>query len=169
MNPITPTQAMRLLAELLELDRQFRHKRQPLSFAQKQRRAQIALDLHRWALLRQQRDWGGGGVARRDPRSRLSLQVRLVGGPRPLLLQSDSLAIGGMSLTLGFPARVGDRLHLQLVPPPPDEAIALQAEVVWFTAARQRAGVRFHELSEEARALLERLIYADLVGGGDPP
>ena len=44
---------MRLLAELVELDRQIRTKRQPLTLQQKQRRAQIAQDLHRFALVRQ--------------------------------------------------------------------------------------------------------------------
>lgn len=166
MNAMTTTQAVRLLAELVELDRQIRTKRQPLTFAQKQRRAQIAQDLHRWALARQREGWAGGGEQRRDPRANVRLRVQLVGGPRPVELQSDSLAVGGMSLTLSFPVRLGDRLHLKLVPPPPEEALPVEAEVIWFNAARQRAGVQFHGLGDEGRALLERLIYADLVGGG---
>lgn len=166
MSAIGPAQAVRLLAELVELDRQIRFKRQPLTLQQKQRRAQIAQDLHRFALARQRSNWGGEGEQRRDPRANLRLRVQLVGGPRPIELQSDSLAVGGMSLTLTFAPRLGDRLHLQLVPPPPDEPLPVEGEVIWFNAARQRVGVQFHGLDEAGRELLERLIFADLVGGG---
>ena len=92
--------------------------------------------------------------------------MQLIGGPRPLELQSDSLAVGGMSLTLTFAPRLGDRLHLRLVPPPPDDPFAVDGEVVWFNAARQRVGVQFLGIDEAQRELLERLIFADLVGGG---
>jgi hypothetical protein len=163
---ISATQAVRLLAELVELDRHVRMKRQPLTLQQKQRRAQIAQDLHRWALARQRAGFPGGGEQRRDPRANLRLRAQLVGGPRPVELQSDSLAVGGMSLTLPFAARVGDRLHLKLIPPPPDEPFAVEGEIIWFNAGRQRAGVMFHGLDDDGRALLERLIYADLIGSG---
>jgi hypothetical protein len=166
MSVIGTAQAVRLLAELVELDRQIRSKRMPLTLQQKQRRAQIAQDLHRFALTRQRADWGGPGQQRRDPRANLKLRVQMVGGPRPIELQSDSLAVGGMSLTLSFAPRLGDRLHLRLVPPPPDDPIPVEGEVIWFNAARQRVGVQFHGLDEAQRQLLERLIYADLVGGG---
>jgi hypothetical protein len=166
MSAIGPAQAMRLLAELVELDRQIRTKRQPLTLQQKQRRAQIAQDLHRFALMRQRAGYSGGGEQRRDPRANLRLRVQLIGGPRPIELQSDSLAVGGMSLTLTFAPRLGDRLHLRLVPPAPDDPFAVEGEVVWFNAARQRVGVQFHGLDEAQRELLERLIFADLVGGG---
>ncbi|MDB4965291.1 MAG: hypothetical protein JWN44_980 [Myxococcales bacterium] len=166
MSVIGPAQAVRLLAELVELDRQIRTKRQPLSLQQKQRRAQIAQDLHRWALARQRSSWGGPGEQRRAPRANVRLRVQLAGGPRPVELQSDSLAVGGMSLTLTFATRLGDRLHLRLVPPPPDEPLAVEGEIIWFNAARQRVGVMFHGLDEAGKELLERLIFADLVGGG---
>jgi PilZ domain len=166
MSAVGPAQAVRLLAELVELDRQIRHKRQPLTLQQKQRRAQIAQDLHRFALARQREVWAGSGEQRRDPRANVKLRVQLIGGPRSIELQSDSLAVGGMSLTLSFAPRLGDRLHLRLVPPQPDEPFAVEGEVVWFNAARQRVGVQFHGLDELQRELLERLIFADLVGGG---
>ncbi len=166
MSIIGPAQAMRLLAELVEIDRNIRVKRQPLTLQQKQRRAQIAQDLHRWALARQSAEWSGPGEKRRDPRANLQLRVQLVGGPRPIELQSDSLAVGGMSVTLSFAPRLGDRLHLKLVPPPPDEPFTVEGEIIWFNAGRQRAGVQFHGLDDDARALLERLIYADLIGSG---
>ena len=166
MSAIGPAQAVRLLAELVELDRQIRTKRQPLTLQQKHRRAQIAQDLHRFALARQRADWKGAGEQRRDPRANVRLRVHLIGGPRPIELQSDSLAVGGMSLTLNFAPRLGDRLHLRLVPPAPDEPFAAEGEVVWFNAARQRVGVQFIGLDEAQRQLLERLIFADLVGGG---
>ncbi|HEX6834988.1 MAG TPA: PilZ domain-containing protein, partial [Polyangia bacterium] len=121
---------MRLLAELVELDRQIRIKRQPLTLQQKQRRAQIAQDLHRFALARQRAEFKGPGEQRRDPRANVRLRVQMIGGPRPIELQSDSLAVGGMSLTLTFAPRLGDRLHLRLVPPQPDEPFAVDGEVV---------------------------------------
>jgi hypothetical protein len=166
MSVVGTGQAVRLLAELVELDRQIRIKRQPLTLGQKQRRAQISQDLHRWALAQQRAGWDGTGDQRRDPRANVRLRVQLVGGPRPIELQSDSLAVGGMSLTLPFATRLGDRLHLKLVPPPPDEPLPVEGEVIWFNAARQRVGVQFHGLQEAGLQLLERLVYADLVGGG---
>jgi hypothetical protein len=169
MSVIGPAQAVRLLSELVELDRQIRVKRQPLTLQQKQRRAQIAQDLHRWALARQRSNWGGSGEQRQSPRANVKLRVQLVGGPRAVELQSDSLAVGGMSLTLTFAARLNDRLHLRLVPPPPDEPIAVEGEIIWFNAARQRVGVMFHGLDDAGKELLERLIFADLVGGGTAP
>ena len=162
MGPISAAQAVRLLAELVELDRQMRARRQPLTLQQKQRRAQIAQDLHRWTLGRQR--WTGLGEQRRDPRANVQLRVLLIGGPRSVELQSDSLAVGGMSLTLPFAPRLGDRLHLKLVPAEPDEAVEVEGDVIWCNAARQRAGVQFTNVTDEARALLERLIFADLVG-----
>jgi hypothetical protein len=165
MSAISAAQAVRLLAELVELDRQMRARRQPLTLQQKQRRAQIAQDLHRWTLGRQRAGWTGTGEQRRDPRANVQLRVLLIGGPRSVELQSDSLAVGGMSLTLPFAPRLGDRLHLKLVPAEPDEAVEVEGDVIWCNAARQRAGVQFTNVSDEARALLERLIFADLVGG----
>src|SRR6476646_3449655 len=163
MSAIGPAQAVRLLAELVELDRQIRVKRHPLTLQQKQRRAQIAQDLHRFALARQRADWKGAGEQRRDPRANVKLRVQMIGGPRPIELQSDSLAVGGMSLTLTFAPRLGDRLHLRLVPPQPDDPFLTDGEVVWFNTARQRVGVQFIGLDEAQRQLLERLIFADLV------
>jgi hypothetical protein len=165
MSVSSTAQAVRLLAELVELDRQVRSRRQPLTLQQKQRRAQIAQDLSRFALARQRAGWLGGGEQRREPRANVRLRVQLVGGPRPLELQSDSLAVGGMSLTLTFTPRLGDRMHLRMVPAPPDDAVEIEAEVIWINAARQRVGVRFIELSEDGRELIERLIFSDLVGG----
>jgi hypothetical protein len=152
-----------MLAELLELDQQTRAKRNPQSFQQKQRRAQLARELHAFALERQRAEWSGDGEQRQDPRAKVRLRVQLVGGPHPVELESDSLAIGGMSLMLPFLPHRSDRLHLRLVPPPPDEPVAVDGEIIWTNAARHRVGVRFCDVSEDARALLERLIYSDLV------
>jgi hypothetical protein len=35
---------------------------------------------------------------------------------------------------------------------------------MWFNAAKQRVGVQFQGLSEEGQALLERLVFDDLIG-----
>src|SRR5690242_14035895 len=128
---ISPTQAVRLLAELKELDRVTRQKRLTMTLQQKQRRAQIAIDLHRWTLARQQALWSRR-PQRKSPRANLRLRVQLIGGPRPLELQSDSLAVGGMSLQLPFQPRLGDMLALRLIPRPPDEPLEVAGEVVWF-------------------------------------
>ena len=98
------------------------------------------------------------------PRANVKLRVQLIGGPRPLELHSDSLAVGGMSLQLTFQPRLGDHLALKLVPPPPDDAVEVAGEVIWFNAAKQRVGVQFIELTEEAQSLLERLVFDDLIG-----
>jgi hypothetical protein len=155
---------MRLLSELIELDHHSRMRRQTLTLQQKQRRSQIVHELRSWARGRQPFATGAsGGDQRRDPRVNLKLKVQLIGGPRPLELQSDSLGLGGLGLTLNFPVRVGDVLALGLVPPPPDERVEVQAEVIWFEAARLRAGVQFRELGDNARELIERLVFSDLL------
>jgi hypothetical protein len=162
---ISAAQAVRLLAELKELDRATRFRRITMSLHQKQRRAQIALELHRWTLAWQQAKWPGTSQ-RRAPRANLHLRVQLIGGPRPVELHSDSLAVGGLSLQLNFQPRLGDHLALRLIPRPPDEALEVAGEVVWFNAAKQRVGVQFKGLSEEAEAMLERLVFDDLIGAG---
>ena len=48
----------------------------------------------------------------------------------------------------------------------PPFAHGIRQTLVWFNAARQRVGVQFLGLDEAQRQLLERLIFADLVGGG---
>lgn len=166
MSAFSPTQAVRLLAELVELDRQVRSRRQSLTLQQKQRRMQIAQDLSRFALERQRAGWLGAGEQRREPRANVRLRVQLMGGPHAVELQSDSLAVGGMSLTLGFASRLNDILHLRMVPSPPDDPVEIEAEVIWINAARQRVGVRFIDLPEEGREMIERLIFSDLVGTG---
>ena len=160
---ISTTQAVRLLAELKELDRTTRQKRQTLTLQQKQRRAQIALDLHRWTLARQHAQWSGN-QQRKSARANVKLRVQLIGGPRPLELETESLAVGGLSLILSFQPRLGDHLHLRLIPQPPDDPIEVAAEVVWFNAAKQRAGVQFQDLSDDAMGVLERIVFDDLIG-----
>jgi hypothetical protein len=91
------------------------------------------------------------------------LRVQLLGGPRPVDLESDSLAVGGLSVQLRFAPRVGDLLSLRLEPPPPDEPVDVVAQVVWYEPMRSRAGLNFHDVSDEARALLERLVFGELV------
>jgi len=157
-----PAQAVRLLAELLELDRTVRGRRQPLSLVQKQRRAAIARELHMWALAKQRGNAPPGAEQRMHPRANVRLKVQLLGGPRSVDLQSDSLAVGGVSVSVSFTPRVGDLLGLRLVPLE-DAAFELMGEVVWFDPVRSRAGLRFHDLTDEARAVLERLVFSDLI------
>src|SRR5262245_47249265 len=105
---ITAAQAVRLLAELLEIDRTHRNRRQPLQLVQKQRRAAIARDLHLFALAKQRGTAPTGAEQRQHPRANVRLKVQLLGGPHKVDLHSDSLAVGGASLMVKFTPRVGD-------------------------------------------------------------
>jgi hypothetical protein len=163
---ISAGQAVRLLAELLDLDRSVRQRRQPLSLVQKQRRAAIARDLHLWALAKQRNAAPSGADQRQHPRANIRVKVQLLGGPRIVDLHSDSLAVGGVSVTVKFTPRVGDMLGLRLVPLE-DAPFEVMGEVVWFDPVRSRAGLRFHNLPDEARDVLERIIFSDLVKQGE--
>lgn len=155
------TKAVRLLSELLEFDQLVRTRRQPLTLLQKQRRQAIASELHRWALERQ-RSEGQGAEHRRDPRAEVRLRVQMLGGPRPVDLEADSIAIGGVRVHVGFQPRVGDVLALRMTPLE-EPAVELMARVVWYDPVRSKAGLAFMSLSDSARAFIERVVYSDLV------
>lgn len=155
------TKAVRLLAELLEFDQIVRARRQPLTLVQKQRRQAIATELHRWALDRQ-RTSVKGAEHRRDPRAEVRLRIQMLGGPRPVDLDADSLAIGGVRCNVGFQPRVGDVLALRMVPLE-EPAVEVMARVVWYDPVRSKAGLAFMGLSDSARAFVERLVYSDLI------
>jgi PilZ domain len=158
---------LRLLAELLELDQLARDRRATLTLAQKQRRQIICQELRLWFLARQGAP--SGGEQRRDPRAAMRVRVQLLGGPRPVDLQTESLAVGGLSVTLHFAPRKGDLLALRLVPAEPDPPLALMGEVVWYDPRRTRAGLRFKDPSEEAKEVLERIVFGELVRGAGVP
>jgi len=157
------TKAVRLLSELLEFDQLVRTRRQPLTLLQKQRRQAIATELHRWALERQ-RSQGKGAEHRRDPRADVRLRVQMLGGPRPVDLEADSIAVGGVRVHVGFQPRVGDVLALRMTPLE-EPAVELMARVVWYDPVRSKAGLAFMSLSESARGFVERVVYSDLVKG----
>ena len=158
---------LRLLAELLELDQIARDRRAALTLAQKQRRQVICQELRLWALARQNAP--SGSEQRRDPRAVMRLRVQLLGGPRPVELQTESLAVGGLSATLHFAPRKGDLMALRLIPGEPEAALELMGEVVWYDARKTRAGLRFKDTSEEVKAVLERIVFAELVRGAGVP
>jgi hypothetical protein len=159
---ITAAQAVRLLAELLDMDRGVRTRRQPMSLVQKQRRAVIARDLHSFALAKQRGTAPSGADQRQHPRASVRVKVQLLGGPHKIDLHSDSLAVGGVSVTVKFTPRVGDMIGLRLVPLE-DPPIEVMGEVVWFDPVRSRAGMRFHDLSDDGRAVLERIVFTDIL------
>jgi hypothetical protein len=161
----TAGKAVRLFAELLEMDRSVRSRRMSLSLTQKQRRAAIVRELGMWALSRQRGPVGS--EQRKYPRANVRLKVQMLGGPRPVDLQSDSLAVGGVSVTVSFTPRVGDLVGLRLVPLE-DSPFEVNGEVVWFDPVRSRVGLRFHDLTDEGRAILERLVFSNLVTD-EPP
>jgi hypothetical protein len=152
---------LKLLAELLELDQVSRERRSSWSLAQRQRRQVICTELRAWALARQVAP--EGAEQRRDPRVPVHIRVQLLGGPRPVELQSESLAVGGLSATLHFAPRRGDLLALRLIPPSPEGALELMGEVVWYDPRKARAGLRFKDPSDEAKSVLERIVFGELV------
>jgi hypothetical protein len=157
------TKAVRLLSELLEFDQLVRSRRQPLTLVQKQRRQAIAGELHRWALDRQRATIKGAEL-RRDPRAEVRLRIQMLGGPRPVDLDADSLAVGGVRCNVRFQPRVGDVLALRMVPLE-EPAVEVMAKVVWYDPVRSKAGLAFIGLSESARAFVERVVYSDLIRG----
>jgi hypothetical protein len=152
---------LKLLAELLELDQVSHERKASWSLAHKQRRHVICQDLRSWALARQAAP--EGSEQRRDPRALVRLRVQLLGGPRPVELQSESLAVGGLSVTLHFAPRKGDLMALRLIPPEPEQALELIGEVVWYDARKTRAGLRFKDPGDKARDVLERIVFGELV------
>jgi hypothetical protein len=108
-----------------------------------------------------------GAELRAHPRASVRLKVQLLGGPRSVDLHSDSLAVGGVSVTVNFTPRVNDMLALKLVPL--EEApFEVMGEVVWFDPVRSRAGLRFHGLTDDGREILERLVFSDIVKTSEP-
>jgi hypothetical protein len=159
MTQINYTRALKLLAELRDIDLGARARR-AITLAEKQRRIAIARELHQIALAGQKPQ--DGSENRRDPRARVKLRVLVVGGPRPIELQTENVAVGGVSVGLPFTPRVGDLLALRLIPPEPDEPFEAMGEVVWFHPVRQKAGLRFHDLGDGGRGVIERMIYGSL-------
>src|SRR5262245_21937395 len=127
---LPPSSPLKLLAELLELDQMSRERRTAWALLQRQRRQIICQDLRAWALARQTAP--DGTEQRSDPRVPLRIRVQLLGGPRPIDVRSDSLAVGGLSARLHFAPRKGDLFALRLIPPPPEEALDLIGEVMWY-------------------------------------
>jgi hypothetical protein len=158
--PLDAARALRLLAELRDIDHGAR-SRKAITLQEKQRRLAIARELNQFTLDQQRA--GSGPNLRQHPRAQVRLMVELLGGPRAIELETDSLAVGGVSCVVSFGPRVGDLLSLRLTPPAPDEPFEVMAEVVWFHPVRSRAGLAFHDLPDDARAVVERLIYSDLV------
>ena len=56
-------------------------------------------------------------------------------------------------------------LPLTLVVPPPEPPLELMGEVVWYDPRKPRAGLRFKDASDEAKAVLERIVFGELVRG----
>lgn len=164
MTETSAAKAVRLLAELVELDRGVRSRKQSMTLPQKQRRAAIVRELHLFALARQRGLAPSGSEHRQHPRAQVSLRVQLSGGPHPVELKSESVAVGGVCVVVKFAPRVGDLFALKLIPLE-DAPFEVMGEVVWFDPVRSRAGVRFKELSEEGRGVIERLVLSDLVQG----
>ncbi len=158
--PLDAARALKLLAELRDIDIGAR-LRKSITLAEKQRRQAIARALNQITLAMQQPV--SGSNQRQHPRAHVPLRCELLGGPRALQLPTDSVAVGGIAVDVGFSPRVGDLVHLRLTPPAPDEPFEVMAQVVWFHPVRMKAGLAFHDLGEEPRAVLERLVYNELV------
>ena len=86
----------------------------------------------------------------------------MLGGPRPVDLEADSIAVGGVRVHVGFQPRVGDVLALRMTPLE-EPAVELMARVVWYDPVRSKAGLAFTGLSDDARGFIERVVYSDLI------
>ena len=151
---------MRLLKELLEIDDAVRRRRVALTFVQKQRRITIANDLGRWAMA--SRRAPKGSELRQHPRTEMRVRLELLGGPQPIGLETDTLGLGGASVLVTFPVRRGDVWRMRLNAPG-EEGAEVSAEVVWVDVPRAKAGLRFLDQTDELRALVERLVFSDLI------
>ena len=155
---------MQLLKELLEIDEAVRRRRVALTFVQKQRRMTIASELGRWAMAT--RPAPKGHELRQHPRADMRVRLELLGGPAPIALETDTLGLGGAGVAVSFPVRRGDIWRMRLCPPDgPDgvDPVELSAEIVWVDVPRARAGLRFVEQTDELRALVERLVFSELI------
>ena len=174
--------AVHLLAELYHLDQG--RTRDTLTLLERQRRSAICRELSAWALELLERDRPPGAVQREHPRAPVRAKVQLLGGPHRMDLVSESLAVGGLSVRLtSFTPRVGDLWALRLwvagdAPPALDQpaaeqeletALDLMAQVAWVDPVRGRAGARFVDVPEEARAVLERVVFRELVQAARSP
>lgn len=85
-----------------------------------------------------------------------STRARVAGFELPVL----NLSLGGACLAVADGIEEGAPFTLELAHPHLDDAAAVQAEVVWRAPAA-RAGVRFLDLSLEARTLVRRCMLAE--------
>jgi|GEM_PF-2572456 len=156
------SRAVKLLSELADIDRKLMSSSfQGLTLLERQRRSAIVRELGGWALERQIAP--EGSQRRADPRAPIRLGVQLIGGPHPVTLESESIAVGGISVLLQhFTPRVGDQLTLRLGPID-SMIVEVMGQVVWIDPIRQRAGLRFCDLSEANRAAVEYLVLRSLV------
>lgn len=164
MPPPSPP-PVKLLAELLELDKQLRGRRNPPTLQQRQRRTAISRQLHDWAMAKQEQP--GRVPQRSEPRAALQVAVELLGGPHRVLLMTESVAIGGLSCEVSFSPKRGDLLHLRILPDG-EAPFEVMAEVVWWNANNRRAGMAFRQVPEEGRAVLERMVFRGLIDQQKP-
>jgi hypothetical protein len=155
--------ALQLLAELNDLDRSLE---QQLGFAEKQRRRIIARELHEFAMTLQGRMSSGGASRREHPRASIELPVVLLGGPHPVELIAESIAVGGVAVrTRNFIPRNGDLwpLRFPIEEAGKDHSFEVLGRVVWVDVGKGRAGIRFTEVSDGARTVLERIVFSALL------
>lgn len=121
-------------------------------------------ELSQWALSQQK---GPPGAPNREfPRAALRLKVQLIDGTRAVESESRSLSVGGLSVTAPIAPEVGQTMVLRLSPVAPDPQVMVTGVVVWYDRDRLMVGLRFGDLSDEARALLERLVFTNLLDKG---
>ena len=105
-----------------------------------------------------------GAEQRRDPRAAVHICACSSSVGRVLSSCSRSRWRWAASRRrLHFAPRKGDLLALRLVPPPPEVALELMGEVVWYDPRKARAGLRFKDPSDEAKSVLERIVFGELV------
>ena len=90
---------------------------------------------------------------RRYDRSRLIVDVHFDGAESTGVASTRDISVGGLYMSTQAEIPVGATLGLRL--PLGDDHVVIKAEVV-FSNPGHGVGVRFQELSDDARALMER-------------
>lgn len=160
--PISSTQAVLLLSELLELDLTVRRRRGPATIDERRRRRNISKSLRDWAMALEANRLGPGAGQREHPRAPVRIYVKW-GEER---LPCESLGLGGLSLARDERPTLGETVELEICPPQPDATEPVRAQVMWWDPKEKRVGLSFVDLSDTAQSLIERLVYTELVKTG---
>jgi len=90
---------------------------------------------------------------RQHDRSRLIVDVHFDGGDATGIASTRDISVGGLYMSTQTEIPIGEILALRI--PVGEEHVVIKAEVVYSNPG-QGVGVRFYDLPDEARELMER-------------